>query len=188
MVLHARIRIVHAACIDVAFRNPSWFALNIFMRWMLSLVPSFANVLGTLILSWAYEFDHVCLMKPQPKLLFIVGILISFTLFSSRCSSPLLRGFSPASRIEHIPKYSSIEKFMKLPFQQVVIRFKQSYDRFTLALRAVQKISECTTFDVLAITSCGKLRLTSFLIRWNRNFMGLLNIQKYTAIFFWGRA
>ena len=32
---------------------------------------------------------------------------------------PLPRGFSLASRIEHIPKYSSIEKFMKLPFQQV---------------------------------------------------------------------
>ena len=90
----------------------------------------------------------------------------------------------PASRIEHIPKYSAIEKFIKLPFQQVVIRFKQSYDRFTLALRAVQKISECTTFDVLAIIPCRKLRLTSFLICWNQNFMGLLNIQKYTAIFF----
>ena len=78
---------------------------------------------------------------------------------------------------------------MKLPFQQVVIRFnresnRESYDRFTLALRAVQKISECTTFDVLAIIPCRKLRLTSFLIRWNRNFMGLLNIQKYAAIFF----
>ena len=77
---------------------------------------------------------------------------------------------------------------MKLPFQQVVIRFKrspnESYDCFTLALRAVQKILECTTFDVLAITSCGKLRLTSFLICWNRNFVELLNIQKYTAIFF----
>ena len=120
MVLRAWIRIIHAACIDDAFSNPSWFALNIFMRWMLSLVPSFANILGALILSWASEFDHVCLMKLQPKLLFIVGIFISFTLFSSRCSSPLLRGFSPASRIEHIQKYSSIEKFMKLPFQQVV--------------------------------------------------------------------
>ena len=124
MVLRARIRIVHAACIDDAFNNPSWFALNIFMRWMLSLVPSFANVLGALILSWASEFDHVCLMKPQPKLLFIVGILISFTLFSSCCSSPLLRGFSPASGIEHIQKYSSIKKFMKLPFQRVVIHLK----------------------------------------------------------------
>ena len=126
MVLRARIRIVHAACTDDTFSNPSWFALNIFMRWMLSLVPSFANVLKALILSWASEFDHVCLMKPQPKLLFIVVILISFTLFSSRCSSPLLPGFSPASRIEHIPKYSSIERFMKLSFQQVVLRFKRS--------------------------------------------------------------
>ena len=124
MVLRARIRIVHAACIVDAFSNPSWFALNIFMRWMLSLMPSFANVLKALILSWASEFDHVCLMKPQPKLLFIVVILISFTLFTSRCSLPLLHGFSPASRIEHIQKYSSIEMFMKLPFQWVVIHLK----------------------------------------------------------------
>ena len=68
---------------------------------------------------------------------------------------PLLHGISPVYSTEHIPKYSSIEKFMKLSFQQVVIRFKQSpnesYDRFTLALRAVQKFSECTTFNVLAI-------------------------------------
>ena len=90
------------------------------------LVPSFANVIGVLPLLQASEFYHVRLMKPQPNILFIVGIVISFTLFSSRCSSPLLHGFSHAYRIEHIPKYSSIEKFMKLPFQQVVIRFKRS--------------------------------------------------------------
>jgi hypothetical protein len=86
MVLRARVRIVHPACIDVTFHNPSWFALNIFMCWMLSLMPLFANVLEALILSWASEFDHVCLMKPQPKLIFTVVILFSFTLFSSRCS------------------------------------------------------------------------------------------------------
>jgi hypothetical protein len=86
MVLRARVRIVHPACIDVTFHIPSWFALNIFMCWMLSLVPSFANVLEAFILPWASEFDHLCLMKPQPMLLFIVVILFSFTLFSSRCS------------------------------------------------------------------------------------------------------
>jgi hypothetical protein len=55
----------------------------------------------------------------------------------------LFHGFPPLSRTEHISKYSSIENFMKLPFQHVVIhqetRFKQgSYVRFTSALRAVQ--------------------------------------------------
>jgi hypothetical protein len=33
---------------------------------------------------------------------------------------PLLHGFTLASRIEHIPKYSSIENFIKLPLQWVL--------------------------------------------------------------------
>jgi hypothetical protein len=37
MVLRARVRIVHPSFIDVTVRNPSWFALNIFMCWKLSL-------------------------------------------------------------------------------------------------------------------------------------------------------
>ena len=75
---------------------------------------------------------------------------------------PLLRGISPVYSTEHIPKYSSIENFMKLPFQRVVIRFKRSPNEGVmpvslLALRAVQKFSECTTFNVLAIPACRNL-------------------------------
>ena len=33
------------------------------------------------------------------------------------------------------------------------------------------------------ITACRNLRFPWFLIRWNRNFMGLLNIQKYSVFF-----
>src|SRR6185436_18751858 len=102
---------------------------------------------------------------------------------------PLLCGLSPVYSTEHIPKYRSIEKFMKLPFQRVVTLFKRSPNEGVmpvslLALRAVQKFPECTTFNVLAIPDCRNLRLTWFLICWNRNFVELLNIQKYTAIFF----
>src|SRR6185295_15150541 len=73
---------------------------------------------------------------------------------------PLLHGFSPASIIEHIPKYRSIEIFMKLPFQQVVIHLKPNPNERVmpvslLAMRAVQKFSECTTFNVLAIPLVG---------------------------------
>ena len=62
------------------------------------------------------------------------------------------------------PKYSSIEKFMKLPFQRVVIHFKRSPNEGVmpvslLVLRAVQKFLECTTFNVLAIPACRNLRL-----------------------------
>jgi len=78
---------------------------------------------------------------------------------------------------------------MKLPFQRVVIHLKSSPNEGVmpvslLVLRAVQKFSECTTFNVLAITACRNLRLTWFLIRWNGNFVELLNIQKYAAICF----
>src|SRR6185312_7507191 len=102
---------------------------------------------------------------------------------------PLLRGISPVYSTEHIPKYSPIEKFMKLPFQRVVIHLKRSPNEGVmpvslLVLRAVQKFSECTTFNVLAIPACRNLRLTWFLIRWDRNFVELLNIQKYAAICF----
>ena len=41
---------------------------------------------------------------------------------------PLLRGLSPVYSTEHIPKYRSIEKFMKLLFQRVVIHLKPSSD------------------------------------------------------------
>jgi hypothetical protein len=109
MVVCARVRIVHLACIDVTFRNPSWFALNIFMCWMLSLMPSFANVLEALIFVlsfwiWSCMLDetttqahlHCC----HPFLLHL--ILITLLL-------PFLHRFSPTSRTEYIQKYTSIE-------------------------------------------------------------------------------
>jgi hypothetical protein len=34
---------------------------------------------------------------------------------------PLLRGFTSASRTKHLPKYSSIENFIKLSFPRVLI-------------------------------------------------------------------
>jgi hypothetical protein len=67
-------------------------------------------------------------------LLFLVLIIALLSLF---------HGFPPLSRTEHISKYGSIEKFMKLPFQHVVIHqktvFKQwSYVHFTSVVCAVQ--------------------------------------------------
>jgi hypothetical protein len=38
------------------------------------------------------------------------------------------------------------------------------------------------------ITACRNLRLSWFLICWNRNFMGLLNIQKYPVFSLWDHA
>jgi hypothetical protein len=46
----------------------------------------------------------------------------------------LLHGFIPASRTEHIQKYSSIEKFIKLPFQRVLIRLNWSPNEGVMAV------------------------------------------------------
>jgi hypothetical protein len=47
---------------------------------------------------------------------------------------PLLRGFTPASRTEHIPKYSFIEKFITLPFKWVLISFDRSPNEGSMAV------------------------------------------------------
>jgi hypothetical protein len=100
---------------------------------------------------------------------------------------PLFHGFSPVYITEHIPKYCSIENFIKLPFQWVLIHLNRSPNEGAMAvlfplLHAVQKISEHATFDNSAIPACRNLRWTSFLIRWKRNFMGLL-ISKDILLF-----
>ena len=172
--------------------NPSWFVCNIFVcrrssSWAFicqchwgSSAPSLWILLCTLDENIAQAALHCC----HRHLFYLV--LIALLL-------PLLRGISPVYSTEHIPKYSTIENFMKLPFQRVVIRFKRSLNEGVmhvslLALRAVQKFPECTTFNVLAIPACRNLWLTWFLIRWNGNFVELLNNQKYAAICLWGWA
>jgi hypothetical protein len=46
----------------------------------------------------------------------------------------LLRGFTPASRTEHIPKYNSFQKFIILPFQRVLIHLNRSQDGAGMAV------------------------------------------------------
>jgi hypothetical protein len=88
---------------------------------------------------------------------------------------PLLRGFTPASLTEHIPKYSSIEKFIKLPFQRVLIRLNRSPNEGVMAISLqqclVSRISACATIGDSAISACRNLRLPCRLIRWNLDFM-----------------
>jgi hypothetical protein len=100
---------------------------------------------------------------------------------------PLFCGFSPLYITEHIPKYCSIENFIKLPFQQVLIHLNRSSNEGVMAvliplLHAVQKISERASFGNSAIPACRNLWLTWFLIRWKRNFMGNL-ISKDILLF-----
>jgi hypothetical protein len=105
----------------------------------------------------------------------------------------LFRGFSPVYITEHIQKYYFIENFIKLPFQRLLIHISRSTNEGAIAvlfplLHVVQKISERSTFGNSAISACRNLRLTWFLIRWKRNFMGLLNIQRYPIVLPWGCA
>jgi hypothetical protein len=112
---------------------------------------------------------------------------------SHRVLLPIFRGFSPVYITEHIQKYCSIKNFIKLPLQRVLIHLNRSPNEGVMAvlfplLHAVQKISERATFGNSAILACRNLRLTWFLIRWKRNFMGLINIQRYPVVLPWGCA
>jgi hypothetical protein len=103
---------------------------------------------------------------------------------------PLLRGFTPASRTEHIPKYSSIEKSIKLPFQQVLIRLNRSPNEGAMAVSLqhclLSRISACATIGDSVISACRNLRLPCRLICWSVVFMQLLKIQIYLIVFCWG--
>ena len=121
-------------------------------------------------------------MKTLPKLPFIVVIVIFFISFSSRCSCLFFVEYLLYTQQNIYQNIDLLKCLWNYPFQWVVICFKRSPNEGVmpvslLALRAVQKFPECTTFNVLAIPACRNLQLTWFLIRWNQNFMGLLNIR-----------
>jgi hypothetical protein len=129
------------------------------------LVPSFANDFGVFVLFQTSEFQLVWsngsiaqapLRCRRPHLHYLVLIVLLL---------PLFRGFSPVYITEHIPKYYSIENFIKLPFQRVLIHLNRSPNEGAMAvlfplLHAVQKFSERATFSNLAISACRNLRLT----------------------------
>jgi hypothetical protein len=102
---------------------------------------------------------------------------------------PLLRGFTPACRTEHIQKYSSMEKFIKLPFERVLIHFNWSPNEGAMPVSLqhclLSRISACATIGDSAISACRTLRLPCRLIRWNVDFMDLLKIQTYPIVFYW---
>jgi hypothetical protein len=96
----------------------------------------------------------------------------------------LFHGFPPLSRTKHISKYSSIEKFMKLAFQRVVIHQKRSSNKGAMSVLLQRCVLSKTDFRTCCtrwsgITACRNRRLSWFLICWNRNFIALLNIQNY---------
>jgi hypothetical protein len=157
------------------------------------LVPSFANALGVFVLFQTSEFHlawsngnvaQASLCCRRPHLHYLVLIMLPL---------PLFPGFSPVYITEHIPNYCSIENFIKLPFQRILIHLNRSPNEGAMTvlfplLHAVQKISERTTFGNSAILACRNLRLTWFLICWKCNFMGPINIQRYPIVLLRGCA
>jgi hypothetical protein len=87
--------------------------------------------------------SHVVQRKRCPSF-FLLSSSSSPLSCSHRVLLPLFRGFSPVYITEHIPKYCSIENFIKLPFQRVLIHLNRSPNEGVMAvlfplLHAVQK-------------------------------------------------
>jgi hypothetical protein len=99
----------------------------------------------------------------------------------------LLRGFTPEYRTEHIQKYSSIENFIKLPFQRVLIRLNRSPNEGAMVVSLqhclLSRISACAIIGDSAISACRNLRLPFSLIHWKLDFMELMKIQIYLIVF-----
>jgi hypothetical protein len=131
-------------------------------------------------------------MEALPKLFFVVVVLISTILFSS-CAAASFSWIFPCVHNRTYTKILFHWKLHKITFTTVLIHLNRSPNEGVMTvlfplLHAVQKISERATFGNSDIPACRNLRLTWFLIRWKRNFMGLLNIQIYLVVLPWGCA
>jgi hypothetical protein len=98
----------------------------------------------------------------------------------------------PCTQNRTYTKYSSIEKFVKLPFQRVLIRLNRSLNEGDMAVSLqhclLSGISARATIGDSAISACRNLRLPFRLIRWNVDYMELLKVQIYPIVFCWGCA
>jgi hypothetical protein len=149
-------------------------------------------LLDSLFCSKLLNFNSCDPMEALPKLLFVVVVLSSTILFSS-CAAAYFSLIFPCVHNRTYKKYCSIENFIKLPCQRVLIHLNRSPNEGVMTvlfplLHAVQKISERATFGNSPIPACRNLRFTWFLIHWKHNFMGLINIQRYTVVLPWGCA
>jgi hypothetical protein len=93
----------------------------------------------------------------------------------------LFHGFPPLSRTEHIPKYSILKSLWNYlsnvwPFIENGVQTRELCPFYFSVVCCPKLISGRVTLGDSGITACRNLRLSWFLICWNRNFMGLLNI------------
>jgi hypothetical protein len=127
-------------------------------------------------------------MKSLTKLLFIVIVLISYCVAAAYSS-----WIFPSVHHRTYIKILFCWKIYKITFPMVLIHLNRSPSEGAMAvlfllLHAFQKIPECATFGDSAISVCRNLRLTWFLTRSKRNFVGLVNIQIYFVDLLWGYA
>jgi hypothetical protein len=139
-----------------------------------------------LFLSLASEFHHVRVVEPLPPSSLCCHHVHLLYLVIMALLLPFLRGFTLASVTEYIPKYSSIEKFIKLPLQRVLIHLNRSPNEGAMVVSLQHcllfRISARATFGDSAISACRNLRFPFRLICWNIDFMELLKIQIYIML------
>jgi hypothetical protein len=96
-------------------------------------VPSFATAPGVFVLFQASKF-HLVWSNESIAQAPICCHDPHLPLCSRSVVATLLHGFSPVYIIGHIQKYCSIEKFIKLPFQWVLILLNRSPNEGVMAI------------------------------------------------------
>jgi hypothetical protein len=138
-------------------------------------------------------------MESLVALLFNVVITISSFLFSS-CPCCLFFMDFPLCTEQNISWYIYLLKSLwnylsnVWSFIENGVQTRELCPFYFSAVCCPKLISRRVALGDSGITACRNLRLSWFLICWNRNFMGLLNIQKYPvfslrdhAEFWWDR-
>src|SRR6185295_14996757 len=90
--------------------------------------------------------------------------------------------FLSISKTEHVLKHYSIAKCTNFPLQRVLIRPKLIPNKRVVSVSSQhcnlsRRISEHATSNVFAISPCTGLQIHLSWMRWNGNFMELLNIN-----------
>ena len=90
-------------------------------------------------------------------------------------------------RIEHVLKQCSIAKYMNFPFQRVLIRPKLILNKRVMSISSQRcnlsrQILERATSNILAISPYTGLQIHRSWMRWNGNFMELLDINFFFLV------
>jgi hypothetical protein len=143
--------------------------------------------------SYTSEFDLVCLMESLVALLFNVVITIPSFLFSSSPCYLFFMDFPlcPEHNIyRNIALLNSLWNYLSnvWSFIENGVQTGGLCPYYFSAACCPKLISGHVALSDSDITACRNLRLSWFLICWNRNFIWLLNIQKYPVFFLWDHA